>query len=388
MRTPDMPDLDSYSFDIGPIRPPSEAYSLLIRATRNCPWNRCEFCAVYKGRRFQLRMIEDIKADIETARAISDEIRKLAEREGYMGGVREAAAVVYNDPHYNESVRSVALWLYFGAESAFLQDANSLIMRTPELLNVLSFLKESLPSLSRITSYGRSKTAAKKSIEEMKGIHDAGLSRLHLGLETGCDELLAYTQKGVTAEEQIRGGINVREGGISLSEYVMPGLGGKKWSREHAEQTARVLNEINPDYIRLRTTRIREGMPLLQKIHDGEFELQTEDEVVEEIGIFVEALNCRSELKSDHIINLLPEIEGTLPQDKEEILAVINRYLALPPNERLNYQLGRRAGLYERLDELYDALKHENIEQAIKRIEAESPGGVTEAIENLKSRMM
>jgi len=383
-----MPDLDSYSFDIGPIRPPSEAYSLLIRATRNCPWNRCEFCAVYKGRRFQLRTIDEIKADIETARAISDEIRAMVAREGYTGGIREAAAAIYNDPHYNESIRSVALWLYFGAESAFLQDANSLIMRTPELLQVLSFLKKSFPSLNRITSYGRSKTAAKKSIEEMKDIHDAGLSRLHLGLETGCDELLAYTQKGVTAEEQIRGGINVSEGGICLSEYVMPGLGGKKWSREHAEQTARVLNEINPDYIRLRTTRIREGMPLLQKIRDGEFELLTEDEVVEEIGIFVEGLNCRSELKSDHIINLLPEVEGNLPQDKEQILAVINRYLALPYNERLNYQLGRRAGLYERLDELYDAQKHENVELAIKRIEAESPGGVTEAIENLKSRMM
>ncbi|MFC1924651.1 radical SAM protein [Chloroflexota bacterium] len=383
-----MPDLDSYSFDIGPIRPPSEAYSLLIRATRNCPWNRCEFCAVYKGKRFQLRTVEEIKGDIETARAISKEIRELAEREGYGGGVREAAAMVYNHPRYNESVRSVALWLYFGAESAFLQDANSLVMRTPELLQVLIFLKESLPSLNRITSYGRSKTAAKKSIEEMKEIYNAGLSRLHLGLETGYDELLSYTQKGVTAEEQIRGGINVREAGISLSEYVMPGLGGKKWSREHAEQTARVLNEINPDYIRLRTTRIREGMPLLQKIHDGEFELQTEDEVVEEIGIFVEGLNCRSELKSDHIINLLPEVEGNLPQDKEKILAVINRYLALPYNERLNYQLGRRAGLYERLDELYDDRKHENVELAMKRIEAESPGGVAEAIENLKSRMM
>lgn len=383
-----MPDLNSYFFEIGPIRPPSEAYSLLIRATRNCPWNRCEFCAVYKNRKFELRTVEEIKGDIQTVKAISDEIRALTLRLGYGMKSKEVAAMIYDSPSNNDSVRSVALWLYFGAETAFLQDANSLIMRTPDLVQVISFLKETLTSLTRVTSYGRSKTAAKKSVEELKEIHDVGLSRLHIGLETGCDDLLKYMQKGVTAEEQIRGGRNVRESGISLCEYVMPGLGGRKMSKGHVEQTARVLNAIEPDFIRLRSTRVREGMPLLQKVREGDFELQTEDEVVEEIGALIERLDCRSELKSDHIINLLPEVDGKLPQDKEKMLAVINQYLTLSPSERLNFQFGRRAGYYERLDELQDAQKHERVEQTIKRIQTKSLDGVAKAIEALKSGMM
>jgi hypothetical protein len=282
-------------------------------------------------------------------------------------------------------VRSIALWLYFDAESAFLQDANSLIMRTPDLIQVITFLKKTFPSLSRITSYGRAKTAAKKSVQEFKEIHDAGLSRIHIGLETGSDNVLNYVQKGVTAKEQIRGGRNIREAGISLSEYVIPGLGGRKMSGEHVEQTARVLNEVEPEYIRLRSIEVREGMPLFQKLQAGDFELQTEDEVVEEIGALIKRLDTRSELKSDHIINLLPEVEGNLPQDREKMLAVINRYLDLPSEERLNFQLGRRACIYERLDDLQDDQKREHVDRAIRRIEERNPGGVSETVAALKS---
>lgn len=381
-------NLNTYSFELGPIRPPSEAYSLLIRATRNCPWNRCEFCPIYKTQKFELRPVEEIKRDIQTARAISEEIRKLTWKAGYGGRLKEIVAMVYNSPYYNASVRDVALWLYFDAESAFLQDANSLIMRTPDLVQVIRFLKETLPTLTRVTSYARSKTTAKKSVEELEELHHAGLSRLHVGLETGYDELLRYMQKGVTAEEHVKGGRRVKESGISLCEYIMPGLGGKKMSKEHVEQTARVLNEIEPDYIRLRTLEVGEGMPLLQKLQEGDFELQTEDEVVEEIGALIEKLDCRSELKSDHILNLLPEVEGRLPQDKGKMLAIINRYLALPLSERSNFQLGRRAGYYERLDELQNAYKHDRVEQAIKRIESENSSGVEGTICALKARFI
>jgi radical SAM superfamily enzyme YgiQ (UPF0313 family) len=380
--------LNAYSFELGPIRPPSEARSLLIRATRNCPWNRCQFCPVYKTQKFELRPVEEIEKDIQTARAISEEIRVLAWKMGYGGRLKDIAAMLCNSPHYNASVRSVALWLYFDAESAFLQDANSLIMRTPDLVRVIRVLKAAFPNLTRITSYGRSKTTAKKSLEELKELYEAGLSRLHVGLETGYDDLLRYMQKGVTAEEHVEGGRRVKESGISLCEYVMPGLGGKNMSKEHVEQTARVLNEIEPDYIRLRTLEVGEGMPLFQKLQEGDFKLQTEDEVVEEIGALVERLDCRSELKSDHILNLLSEVEGKLPQDKEKILAIINRYLALPLSERVNFQLGRRAGYYERLDELQDAYKHEKVEQVIKRIESENSGGVEEAIYALKTKFV
>jgi biotin synthase-like enzyme len=380
--------LNAYSFELGPIRPPSEARSLLIRATRNCPWNRCAFCPVYKTQKFELRPVEEIEKDIQTARAISEEIRVLAWKTGYGGRLKDIAAMLCNSPHYNASVRNVALWLYFDAESAFLQDANSLIMRTPDLVRVIRVLKAAFPNLTRITSYGRSKTTAKKSLEELKELYEAGLSRLHVGLETGYDDLLRYMQKGVTAEEHVEGGRKVKESGISLCEYVMPGLGGKNMSKEHVEQTARVLNEIEPDYIRLRTLEVGEGMPLLQKLQEGDFKLQTEDEVVEEIGVLVERLDCRSELKSDHILNLLSEVEGKLPQDKEKMLAIINRYLALPFSERVNFQLGRRAGFYERLDELQDAYKHEKVEQIIKRIESENSGGVEEAIYALKTKFI
>ena len=144
------------SFEIGPIRPPSEAYSLLIRVTRNCPWNRCKFCRTYKGNDFQLRSVEEIKQDIKTAKAIQDEMKELSWKSGYGGSVKEVARTILNSPP-NEAYYNIALWLYAGGESAFLQDANSLIMRTKELAEVIKFLKQTLPTINRVTSYARSK---------------------------------------------------------------------------------------------------------------------------------------------------------------------------------------------------------------------------------------
>ena len=137
-----------FSYKLGPIRPPSEAYSLLLRVTMNCPWNRCKFCHTYKARKFQLRSVEDIKQDINTAKAISDRIREIAWKAGEGGGLREVAAKVLNDS-IDETVRNVALWLYAGGENVFLQDANSLIMRTNELVEVISYLKETFPDIKR-----------------------------------------------------------------------------------------------------------------------------------------------------------------------------------------------------------------------------------------------
>ena len=372
------------SFELGPIRPPSEAYSLLIRATRNCPWNRCQFCPVYKGQKFELRPTEDITEDIKKAKAIADEIKDIAWKVGYGSRLKDAAATVYNRYQHNASICNVALWLWAGGESAFLQDANTLIMRTPDLVRVISFLKQTFPELNRITSYARSKTAAKKSLEELKALNDAGLSRLHIGMESGSDLVLSYMEKGVTAEEHIAGGKKVREAGISLCEYVMPGLGGRKMSSDHVAGTAAVLNEIDPDYIRLRTLHVREDMPLWSKLEAGDFELQTEDEVVEEIGKLIEKLEVNSQLKSDHILNLLPELEGKFPEAKPACLAAINRYLALPSQERLNFKLGRRAGYYEKLDDLHNDYMHQKVDEVIQRIASEVPDDVDEMILKLK----
>jgi len=123
------------SFELGPFRPPSEAYSLLIRATRNCPWNRCRFCGMYKGKKFELRPVEEIKQDIEVIKSIRDSIAELAWKSGYGGRLREVAAMVLNKPPSHDFY-NIALWMYGGGEYAFLQDANSLIMRTNELTEV------------------------------------------------------------------------------------------------------------------------------------------------------------------------------------------------------------------------------------------------------------
>jgi len=188
----------SEPFELGPIRPPSEAYSLLIRATRNCSWNRCRFCGTYKNTRFSLRAVDEIKQDILAAKRIQDEILSLAEANGGAKSLRAVLLSVLRNPpsqsHYN-----VALWLSQGGKNAFMQDANSIIMRTLDLVEVLKFLKTTLPSIERITSYGRSKTAAQKSLQELKDIHAAGLTRLHVGFESGSDKVLKMMDKGVTA---------------------------------------------------------------------------------------------------------------------------------------------------------------------------------------------
>jgi hypothetical protein len=355
------------SIELGPIRPPSEAYSLLVRITRNCPWNRCKFCHVYKGKKFELRSVEEIKQDILAVKAIQDKIKEISWKSGYGGRVEEAAAAILNNPP-NEAFFNVAFWLYHGGDSTFLQDANSLIMRTDELVEVISFLKQTLPSITRVTSYGRSKTAAKKKLEELIQLREAGLSRLHIGLESGYDPLLKYMDKGVTAAEHIKGGKNIVASGISLSEYVLLGLGGKGMWREHAIETAKVLNQINPEFIRIRTLTIKTGMPLYDEVKNGNFIRETDEEIIEEEKLFIENLNCQSNFISDHITNLLQEIEGKLPEDKEKMLATVARFQSLSPEERQNFKLGRRLGIYERLDDLSNSPKHDSVEQAVKKL--------------------
>jgi radical SAM superfamily enzyme YgiQ (UPF0313 family) len=357
----------SDSLELGPIRPPSEASSLLLRVTRNCSWNRCKFCHIYKGKRFELRPVADIKQEILTAKTIQDELKEAALKAGYGGQVEAAAAAILNNP-LSETHFNVALWLYHGGTSAFLQDANTLIMPTEDLVEVIKFLKTTLPSITRITSYGRSQTAAKKKLEELKALREAGLDRLHIGLESGYDPLLEYMDKGVTAADHIAGGKKIVASGISLSEYVLLGLGGKKMWREHATETARVLNEINADFIRVRTLTIKEGMPLYDEVKSGKFIRATDEEIVAEEKLLIEKLNCRSYFVSDHITNLLQEVEGRLPEDKGKMLAVIDRFQALSNEERQNFRLGRRIGIYAALDDLKDASKHGLVEQAVAKV--------------------
>ncbi len=348
-------------FELGPIRPPSEAFSLLIRATRNCPWNKCLFCRTYRGTKFQLRPVEEIIGDIEAARAISDALSGKIDEEEYSG-------LPVNETDYQACVHNVALWLHAGGRTAFLQDSDTLIMRTSELIRVITYLRRVFPSLNRVTSYARSHTSARKTLQELQELKEAGLDRIHTGLETGYDPLLQYIQKGATAEQHIIGGRKVQEAGISLCEYVMPGLGGREMSGDHALATARALNQINPDYIRLRSLHVRPDSPLRARLEEGDFILQTEDEVVEEIGVLIDNLSVTSRIKSDHVLNLLMEVDGKMPEDKRKIMDVINTYLALPREERLNFRLGRRLGYYEKLSDLHDVDRHAKIAEVIEHL--------------------
>jgi len=375
------------SFEQGPIRPPSEAKSLLIRVTRNCPWNKCAFCRTYQRRKFELRSIEEIKEDIRQARMIADEIRALSWKTGNAGRVNDAVVrCVYNGGNgYNDAFRSVCAWLYWGGESVFLQDANSLILKTDELVEIISFIKDQFPEVKRITSYCRSQTARRKTVAELERLHAAGLSRIHIGLESGFDPLLEFIRKGATAADHVEGGKRVVAAGISLCEYIIPGLGGDRWSQENAEATAAVINAINPDYVRLRSLQVVKGTGLYDSMQKGEFHPLGDDETVKEIRCFITNLEgIRTTVVSDHILNLLEEVEGTLPEDKEKMLAVIDAYLSLPLPDRMIFRLGRRQGIYRRLADLRDPVMYGRL-KAIT--DAYLPDGVQRFDEDLKQLM-
>ncbi|MBW1720865.1 MAG: radical SAM protein [Deltaproteobacteria bacterium] len=368
-------------FEQGPIRPPNEARSLLIRVTRNCPWNQCLFCPVYKKKKFSLRSVQEIKEDIQAARDIADDIKALSWRLGSSGRVdEEVVSRIFGDPNLGDHYRSIAAWLYYGTGSCFLQDADNLIMKTDDLVEVLVFLREKFPEITRVTTYSRSRTIHRKSLDELIRLREAGLDRVHVGMESGYDPVLKFVRKGVSADRHIDAGRKVMESGLELSEYVMPGLGGQDMWREHAVESARVLNQINPHFIRLRSLRVPERVPLFEKLKSGEFKMQTDDMLAEEIRVFIEHLDgITSMVTSDHIMNLLEEVTGKLPQDKEKMLDVIRRYQELPDRERLIYRVGRRGGAYRSTDDLNrDPLTYKKIENLVS--ELESKGG-REAVE-------
>ena len=211
-------------FEQGPIRPPSEARSLLLRVTRNCPWNQCQFCPVYKKRKFSLRTVEEIKEDIQTVRDIVDDVKALSWRLGCSGAVNDQViSSIFGDSDYNDNYRSVAAWLYYGTGACFLQDADNMIMKAGDLVEVLEFLRKKLPEITRITTYSRSRTVVRKSVESLKQIRKAGLDRIHIGLETAYDPLLKLMKKGVKAAQQIEAGQKVVKAAKELSDYVKPG---------------------------------------------------------------------------------------------------------------------------------------------------------------------
>jgi radical SAM superfamily enzyme YgiQ (UPF0313 family) len=327
-----------------------------------------------------------VKQDIDVVQRIISEIRVLSWKYGF-GGEITAPLVnfILQDPkHDSDGFHSVALWLYSGGRSVFLQDGDNLIIKAAELVEILGYLKRAFPSVERITTYARAKTVSRKKVGELQDLQRAGLSRIHIGLETGYDPLLQFVKKGVSAQEHIEAGRKVKESGISLSEYVILGLGGKGMWREHAAETAKVLNQINPDFIRARTLKVLRAMPLYQKIETGEFVLMSDDEMIEEERLLIDQLQeITSTFVSDHIMNVLQEVEGKLPEEKEKMLNLIDRYLWLPKEERDNFRLGRRAGVYQSVEDLFRPELRHRVEKALREIESERSGDLEEVLSEL-----
>ena len=272
----------------GPIyRPPSEADSLLIQATVGCPHNRCTFCMVYKnGTGYKVRDVKAIIADILEAR-----------------------------DRYGDLVRT----LFFPA-------GNTIAMKTDDLCKILAVAKNTFPSLQRITVYGSSQYIHKKGPKGLRRLADAGLSRIHVGLESGDDVILKRIKKGTTAKEQIEAGRWAMDSGIELSLYVILGIGGKERTVPHAIETSRVLNKIGPDFIRLRTFVPKINTPLLADVQSGFFQMLGPHEILLETAMLIKGLQASSYMTSDHYTNYL-NLEGKLPEEKKRLLGKIDAAL-------------------------------------------------------------
>ena len=277
----------------GPIyRPPSEAESLLIQATVGCPHNRCTFCMTYKnGPGFKIRDVVDIQTDIAEAHRI-----------------------------YGEQVRK----LFFPA-------GNTIAMKTEDLCEICRYAKKLFPGLERITVYGSSQFIHHKGPEALKQLSAAGLSRIHVGLESGDDTVLKRIKKGTNRQQQIEAGKWVKEAGIELSEYVILGIAGRERSENHSRETASALNAIDPDFIRLRTFVPKVNTPLLKDVQEGKFQMLGPREVLRETELIVRNLNVSSCLTSDHYTNYI-NVEGKLPETQNAILDQIRAAMTREEN--------------------------------------------------------
>lgn len=329
-------------YELGPIRPPSEANSLLLRLTRNCPWNRCTFCSVYKKRTFSLRPLDHILGDLD---AIYEAVNELQQ-----GRMPPASALNAGDVYPLQAVRS---WVANGMTSVFLQDADSLVMKPEQTIRILQHIRKLFPSVTRITSYGRSHTLARVSDAHLREMAAAGLNRIHIGMETAADRILGMVRKGASKEVHIKAGLKTRAAGIELSEYVLTGIGGEQFWEEHAIETADAMNQINPDFIRFRTLHILDTLNLFENSAEFTWQRPTDLTITRELLLFIERLDgITSSVKSDHMYNLFQELDGTLPQDKGRLTGVLEAFLAMEPEKRICFQLGKRLGYFVTLDDL------------------------------------
>jgi radical SAM superfamily enzyme len=335
-------------YEQGVIRPPSEANSLLIRVTRNCPWNQCIFCPAYKGTKFSRRSVEEVIKDID------------------------AMAYEYGNYPFIKSV--------------FLQDADSLLLKTEDLLTILSYVKQKFPAVEHITSYSRATTLKRKPVEELAKLKEAGLTRIHTGMESGSLKVLKMIKKGITPDDIITAGTRVIESGISLSEYIMPGIGGKTLSEEHARETARLLNIIKPDFIRVRTFAMHPLSPMQKMVQEGTFIPMTDEEIVAEIKLLITNLNEMHSYFScaDFSLNLLMHVDGYLDKKKSYMIAELDKFLSLTPEQKKVYILIRRSSfMHYPLDMVFDENVMREVLPEVERLEKTGEKGFNKYIQHL-----
>jgi hypothetical protein len=398
------PDDATRGFELGPIRPPSEAMSLLVRVIRNCTWNRCTFCPVYKGEKASQRDVQDVLADVDAMAAVAEVLREQgwtrARARGAHGapGARADDAWATQPTDLPREAYQVELFLRDGARTVFLQDADPCAVKPEKLAAVIVRVKARFPSVERVTTYGRARTLARRAPEQLALLRDAGLTRVHLGLESGCDEVLRAVDKGATSDELIAAGEKVLGAGMELCFYVMPGLAGRgeAASTAHIAGTARVIRAVaaasapgTSFVVRLRTAAVSPGTPLADRVASGDFELPDDVEVARELRALLEQVgDARFELRSDHVLNLLPELEGSLPADHEHLLALLDEYLALPESDQALFAIGARLGLFRRLTDLDDPQRRAALQAQFAGYRQPSPDELLAAARDLRARFI
>ena len=342
--------MNALPFEIGPIRPVDEADSLLIRTTRGCPWNRCTFCTLYDNMKFSLRPVAEIKQDILAAKAY------------------------YNGHPF---------------KTCFLQDGDSFVMQTSDLIEILEALKAAFPSLKQISSYGRAQTMAKKTLTAMQAIYKAGLTKLYCGMESGSAQVLEQVKKGITPETIIRSALMAREAGMDTTQFIILGLGGKERSEMHAVETARVLNTINPHHIRVLTLGVKPGSGLDLQIEKGEFTLASESEMIQEQRLLMAHLDgITSHYANHHSVDLLMEIRGRLPMDKARMIGILDQFLSLGEADQIHFILGRRLGYYRRLSDMDHELTHGFVDQQVQKIKQSDPESFEAVFHKLRRQVI
>lgn len=261
-------------------RPPSEARSLIVQVTIGCAHNKCTFCTMYKDKQFRVRKKEEVLEDFQMAHDT-----------------------------YGDRIRRI-----------FLADGDALIVRTPDLLDILNFIREKFPSTERVTSYGTPGDILRKSEEELKSLARAGLDMVYMGAESGDAVTLERINKGVTREEIIEAGQKLRRCGIRSSITLISGLGGRERKREHAVESAKLISAIKPDYVGFLTLMLDESTEIYRQIQAGEMELLTPEEVVEEMRLFLTNVDSQGTVfRANHASNYVI-LKGNLNEDIEEML--------------------------------------------------------------------